>query len=244
MSIRTITVIFCLFIPLFLSGCSGTVVKPPIETSEQDNKLPFILSIQDEVFDGTVLFIKGILTRNDNFSEDIPANTPLVVRLKTVKNGQPLGESMLPFAPVDTIFTLSADAVGFTDYQLDLLWGQESLSLLKAIPPQQFVTVEEVHLTAPDQSGKRFIEGVLVNKGVQILTQIDLNLQFIFVKSGEFLDLQTLNPENDTLISVPGISVPPQESRPFSIEVESELPSQGVSGDWQVVVRVKQHETK
>jgi hypothetical protein len=113
----------------------------------------------------------------------------------------------------------------------------DAIEALKSLPVEQFIDIQDLHLSSPDINGKRYVEGLLVNKGVKKLTSYTINLQFIFLNTGEFLDLQSLNPENDTPVEVSQIEVAPGESKPFSIEIDSSQMQPTSTGDWHVVNR-------
>jgi hypothetical protein len=234
-----IKLLLSLILVLFLiAGCS--IVSSdisPIESTEPNQNNPYILNIQQEASSGKQLFVKGVLNPNPNFTGKNSEATKKIVKLKTIKNGEIIGEAIFKDPIEDVPFTISADSDGFTDYQIDLLWGMDAIEALKSLPVEQFIDIQDLHLSSPDINGKRYVEGLLVNKGVKKLTSYTINLQFIFLNTGEFLDLQSLNPENDTPVEVSQIEVAPGESKPFSIEIDSSQMQPTSTGDWHVVNR-------
>ena len=216
-----------------VTGCSAKEVKPPL--AQSDTGAPYQLQIKDEVFDGKKLFIKSVV--NQFSSEVVP---PTVIRLKTVKNGESVGEAFLPFneSKKGQELQLSADAEDFTDYQVDLLWGKDAEAFLKSIPASKFVLLKDVTLVT-DVQGSR-ITGSIENTGLYPISNVPLAVEFQWVKKGEYLDISSHDPDSVTDITVDNITIAPSETRPFSIALETELPKpEGQEGSWQVLVAAK-----
>lgn len=222
----------CLMLVVLCSvGCATQTVKPPL--AQSDSEGPYQLRIDDEVFDGKKLFIKVAV---EQLTSSVQA--PSVIRLKTMHNGADVGESFIPFDEQQQgdALQLSADAEGFTDYQVDLLWGADAESFLKAIPASHFIVVRDTALIT-DATGSR-ITGTIENTGHYPVSNTPLTVEFQWVKQGEFLDLSVHDPEAMTELTLSDITIEPKQSRPFSIALESSPPPrEGEQGAWQVIVK-------
>jgi hypothetical protein len=225
--------IFLILLLLIFTGCSSKEVRPPLAQSDTD--APYQLRIDDEVFDGKKLFIKATV---EQFTSEVSA--PSVLRLKTIKNGTDLGESFVPFeeSQKGEQLQLSADAEGFTDYQVDLLWGSDAEGFLKSVPPSKFVTIKDTMLVS-DTTGSK-INGTIENTGYYPISNLPLTVEFQWVKSGDYLDLSVHDPEATTEVILSDVTIEPKQTRSFSIALDSELPvHEGEKGAWQVIVKAE-----
>ncbi len=235
---------FCL-----LSGCaSRSSVIPVLAASSDDSSQPFTLSIIEEVNDGDRLHVAAQVKAKELW--DI---SNVLLHLKAMRNGAPVGESFYPLAqsivptPGSTKAELKAgesrsvrisvDARDFTDYQLDLVWGKEAEQFLDSLPKSATVEVRDVTLVYPAKSSRPSISGSLYNKGRTPLLEVAIAVGFVWVPKGENLDLSVGFPDNESVVVVSDISIPPGASQPFSIEVELDMP-QNSRGRWEPLVRV------
>jgi hypothetical protein len=224
-------ILYFILILMVCVGCSTQTMKPPL--AQSDSEGPYQLRIDDEVFDGKKLFIKVAV---EQLTSSVQA--PSVIRLKTMHNGADVGESFVPFDEQQQgdALQLSADAEGFTDYQVDLLWGADAESFLKAIPASHFIVVRDTALIT-DATGSR-ITGTIENTGHYPVSNTPLTVEFQWVKQGEFLDLSVHDPEATTELTLSDITIEPKQSRSFAIALESSPPPrEGEQGTWQVIVK-------
>ena len=265
MKSKAIFFFFFFFLVWAASGCAPLLLgrtpaeenTVPLALSEQKNHEPYRLQIDDEVFDGARLYVKVRVIVKDadalsTISEKSPDIQTVVIRVRSVANGVTVGESFLvvPSERLQLQLQLSVEASGFTDYQADLLWGQDAKTFLRAVPPSQFITVKDVSLvttTTRSEDGKKksTVTGTLVNEGVIPLSDIPLSLELQWVNKGAFLDLSLKNTDAMTDVNVTDAAIAPGESRVFSIAIDADLApphddnGTPFDGDWQAIIRVR-----
>lgn len=235
-----------------LSGCSTLSSPQPIPVitqSQDDSSQPLVLRVTEEINDGKRLHIGGQV-----MSKIWWESSTSFIHLKVLKDGVVTGESLLPIAslidpdiareysgpflrPKEVKpFRLSADAAQITDYQIELVWGDDSKSLQALLDPKPIISITDVSLL--QKSGKNsVIVGNILNGTPKRLTGLTLGISFHWVQKGASLDLSAAIPENEQNITVGKLSIGPGEIKPLKIELESELPM-SPDGSWQPIVRV------
>jgi len=211
---------------------------------------PFILEVMDEKNDGRRLTVTGRITPKTSK----PASD-VVVRLSALdKKGEQLttyhnmkdvlgGQAAAKDSPiilekgVAQSFTLSMPMRGITNYQLEVLWGQEAAPFAPAEPepkteaePQkeskQFVALRnlEVHRVPlescvdPNQCIVRFtITGELFNSGGATIKDVVIEAGF---GAGANLDLPEQILENEKRIEVPNLRLAPGASQRFKVSLD------------------------
>ena len=217
---------------LIMPGCSllgNNLFSPSPKAStgseQAEEQNPLKLELDQETTDGERLFVKGRVK-----AETSVLMSKIVIHLSSLKNGELIGEAyysmssaqqdsgiqgMIP-AGGEVPFSMSVSAEGMTDYQLELLWGEEAVSFLSALasgvqPPAPEVVLEEVTLMPPDCSGRgcagrSFMSAVIRNQTDKALDSIVIGLGF----SGA---------EEDQM-EITSIGLEPHGTRPLRLEID------------------------
>lgn len=269
---RSATCSVVLFFVVALSACSAGSshdgVPPPVASSAEDVTLPFVLTIAEEINDGERLHVLAGVKANATW--DL---AQVVLRLTSLKEGQPVGESFFPLASLlekdpgargdgGSVIregelkrvALSVSAKEFSDYQLDLLWGQEAERYLSSSSAsdksRDVLEVHDISLVrartacspakapCPEELS---IRGEILNRGPRISGQRTLGVSFAWVKRGESLDLSTFVPENEEFVNIPSLELDEGASQHFNIAIDQEIPERR-DGHFQPVVRVVENE--
>jgi hypothetical protein len=255
-----------------LSGCALFAPSPktqgagglPLEATAgvDPDVTPFILEVMDEKNDGRQLVVKGRI---------IPKTTKpaaeVVVRLSaldrkgeqrvTFHNMQDLlaGDAKAKAGPlmlengVARSFTLAMPLQGITNYQLEVLWGQdatpyapsEALSGPQKEPQKepkkeskQFIALRnlEVHrvptesCVSPNECVVRFtITGELFNSGGATIKEVVIEAGF---GTADNLDLQSQILENEKRVEVPNLRLAPGASQRFKVSLDKLVPTSAV----------------
>jgi hypothetical protein len=219
---------------------------------------PFILEVMDEKNDGRQLVVKGrIIPKTSKPASEV------VVRLSALDRGgdqrvtfhnmqdllaggaKPKGEPVMLEKGVARSFTLAMPLKGITNYQLEVLWGQEAAPYAPSEPisdaqkepkkePKQFIALRnlEVHrvptesCVSPDQCVVRFtITGELFNSGSATINDVVIEAGF---SSGDSLDLQSQILENEKRVEVPNLRLAPGASQRFKVSLDKLVPANAV----------------
>jgi hypothetical protein len=251
-----------------LPGCSLFAPQPktqgagglPLEATAGINPdvTPFILEVMDEKNDGRQLVVKGrIIPKASKPASEV------VVRLSALDRGgeqritfhnmqdllgggtKPKGEPVMLEKGVARSFTLAMPLKGITNYQLEVLWGQEAALYAPSEPPsdpqkepkkesKQFIALRnlEVHrvptesCVSPDQCVVRFtITGELFNSGGATIKDVVIEAGF---SSGDSLDLQSQILENEKRVEVPNLRLAPGASQRFKVSLDKLVPTSAV----------------
>jgi hypothetical protein len=258
---------------LTLSGCSlfGPTAKTtnaggvPLEATagSDPDVTPFILEVVEEVNDGKRLTVKGrLLPKTSKPASEV------VVRLSALDrrgeqrvsyhNMQDVlgGSSGSKGAPrmlekgVAQPFTLSMPLAGITNYQLEVVWGQEAAPFAPAEPtpqvkkePKQFIALRNLEVyrvpsescVSPDECIVRFtITGELFNSGSATIKNVVIEAGF---GQGGNLDLQTQILENEKRVEVPNLRLAPGSAQRFKVSLDKLVASTTVVAP-QPVVRI------
>lgn len=232
---------------LFLAGCSGASAPKPMPPAAAlvEEAAPLGLNVLEEVNDGT----------NLNLNLELSANTrvdlkDVVVRLAALKNGEEqsislfpasrLGEEASPEAPLR--FSVSVPSAGMTDYQLELLWGQDGRDAMKAKGPPDNggqlvlsdVSLIDDQCAAPCDS-KFTVGGVLENQSGRVVQIAELGVAFAWVGSGETLDPDSA--EIQQKISLKGLALRPGQRQEIKVKLSKGLPK-ATDGRYMPVVKL------
>ncbi|RMG41073.1 MAG: hypothetical protein D6719_09305 [Candidatus Dadabacteria bacterium] len=226
---------------MLLTACAAK--KPPeapVAFQDSDSAQPFAVKILDEINDGRNLRVIG------SISADRPWNPDnVVVRLVGLGQGQEKAENVFALSerkksekssagnigagePVS--FVLSVPASGLSDYQLEVLWGEDAAPYLKK--ESALLEVRNLSYGIKPCASKQncddsyVLEGELVNTGKKLVTAARLGLAFY--GGGDKLDLSGKVPENEQIIKLAGINLAPGELQPLRLVLEEKPPADAV----------------
>jgi hypothetical protein len=258
---------------LSLSGCAlfGPTAKTtnvggvPLEATAgvDPDVTPFILEVVDEVNDGKQLTVNGrILPKTSKPASEVVVRLSALDRRGEQKvsysNMQDVltGDSASHGAPrmlekgVAQPFTLSMPMAGITNYQLEVVWGQEAAQFApKRTAPEskndskQFIALRnlEVHrvptesCVSPDECIVRFtITGELFNSGSATIRDVVIEAGF---GKGANLDLPAQILENEKRVEVPNLRLAPGGAQRFKVSLDKLVASTTVVAP-QPVVRI------
>lgn len=235
-----------------LQGCSlwrpspktPEKVEPQVEVKEEPS-IPFQLKIQDELNDGTNLYVKASLGGQVEWRpEDIG------VKLITVRSGEAKASSvyrvadLLPIqdrgrliAPGDEVlFTLQGEGGNISDYQLELLWGDDAKELVAEkveLPSEEsFLALENLTvgsdpaLCESESCITRFqLQGELVNKGDHEVSRAEIAVGFLWVPIDSNQDLTGQIPEKEERIVLKDLRLGPGRHRTIKLNFTKAVPS-------------------
>lgn len=218
---------------------------------------PFKLEVTEESNKGDVVVVRGRVVGKRGW-----APSQAVVRLTALdtKGEQRVSVHKLSdFHPSKSSisggepakFSLSIPSVGISNYQLELLWGDEAapyLNVTKAslkLPkkPKEYLALRnlEVHrvpdgsCSSPEECLVTFaIKGEFYNSGSQIVSDVVLKAGFC---PADKLDLPDYILENERTIEVRNMTLKPGGTKPFRLSLEKLVPASDTVA-YQPVVRI------
>ncbi len=253
---------FCLVVAFCLVsfGCFGGAgsVTPPAQISPAPIKKdalenPYALRIIDEVNDGQTLHVAA------EVKASVPLESlPAVLRLTTLKAGNAVKVNYYPVAhgkktaqnsasgrdELTLSYDLSTSSYNITDYQLELLWGEEAREHLASrakdspILVLRNVTVQPSGCQGtPACDGKLRIMAELYNPGVVPIPSATLGVGFIWQANGDPKPDREDVPQREQKISLNSLNLAPGQSRPLNLTVTSDVPTQP-GGQYRPVLRL------
>lgn len=263
---NTVIVLFALIFSIAASGCSSKAAAPVVErelvalpAAPREASIPYELKVVEELNDGKRLLVVGTISGKVAWDP-----SKVVVRLAGLRDGvvkeenfytlsrrgaHAAGESLQKGVVVASgepvSFSLSIPAGQISDYQLEVLWGQEALAYQKLPAPanqkSSALEVREVSfLPKPCSTAgcvpEYRVEGQLVNTGTVPIAAATLGLGFRVRRPGAQLDLSGLIPENEEQITLPKLNLAPGKSRPIRFVLDRGVPGDG--REFQPVLRV------
>lgn len=233
---------------LVFASCTATVQKENLylAQSEDDPSYPVKLRITNELHDGSKLHVSGEI--EGRVWWDVTAT---YIHLKILENGKVIGESLLPVANLideDSVrelsgaylrphevkqFRLSSNAEKMTDYQLEVLWGDDAASAKSKIPLAERIVIQNVAIKSSKSS--QAITGVIVNRTETALTDVRLSVEFVWVPTGSSIEDISPDPENVQILTASNLGINPNQARNFSIELDPRLPVIP-KGEWEARV--------
>ncbi len=246
---------YIILISLLLTSACSTLnsINPFSEESnpsQKDNKksgkpsLPFSLEINDEVNDGDRLHILGTISAVTDWSLN-----DAIVKLSSISEGRVVGISYLPLTKISNklqsmikggeqnSFTISVPSENITDYQLELLWGQEAKQYLTSIrnQPAGILEIRDIKIQTirqacsnPDCMVKFKVNATLFNQTSKPVKQVILGIGYIRINSAPELDLQRQIPQNEERIDIGQILLAPGDSRSIVISFDQEVPEKSL----------------
>lgn len=231
---------------VWCAGCMGLgAPKKPraIESAAgiDPSITPFKLEVVEELHDGADLVIKGRLTPKDEWDpKDVVVRLAALddrgqqrVSFHRVSDLSP--QSAVLAAGVATPFSLTLPSAGLTNYQVEVLWGQEaqpfgqpgtpnSPAVPDAAKPFLALRNLEVHrvpsesCATPNECELKFtITGEFFNSGGATVRNVVILAGFT---SADKLDLKDQILENERRIEVRNMGLKPGASKPFRLALE------------------------
>lgn len=248
--------LFAALVPLLLvlTGCgvrtalspgggSSGVLQSTVAT--QPAGAPFTLELLEEVNDGEKVTIKGqIRAHVERGVDDVvvrlsalsAAGVP-VVELRRVSALLPPGERLSPMRPAQ--FAISLPFRGGTNYQLELLWGEDAAPLVVAAKDREVggggdtaqrlvLRNLEVHRVPSERCGTPqecsvsfTITGELFNAGRATVQAVTLETGFLPATE---LDGGRQRLESRRTVEVRNLALAPSAAKPFRVTLEKAIP--------------------
>lgn len=247
-----------------LSGCGslgvgGAARGRPIDSARggDPSVTPFKLEVLDERNDGETMVIKGQVVPKTSWSSE-----QVLVRLAAVDEA---GEQLTSYHKLNDLnvekkelradepiaFSLSLPSRGLSNYQLEVLWGNDAApyasapkaSLKQPQTPREFLALQglEVHrvpdgsCSSPEECLVRFaIKGEFFNSGGATIGNVVLLAGF---SPADKLDLPDQILENERRIEVRNLNLAAGAKKPFRLTLEKFVPASDTVA-YQPVVRI------
>lgn len=246
---------------LIIQGCSFFGSERSTASPSGGLQLPLSLQVVDEVNDGSRLHILGSVSAATDWDlKDV------IVKLTGLNNGQEVGISYLPLANADTrkehlikagekfTFSISVPSPELTDYQIELLWGEDAkrnLALARAAQPGSVelrdIQVETIRqpCSGSDCEVTFRITGKIHNGTGKNITNLVLGVGYIRTSPAK-LDLTRQIPQNEENIDIGRFLLAPGASREVRLNfdrpvLEKELVNQ--AGQLKPSIRIISFET-
>ena len=247
---RRKSLVLCLGITAILAACAtGTTGRRrPIESiSGTDPSItPFRIEVLEELDDGALLLIKGrLITKSEWPSKDV------IVRLAALDNN---GEQRVSFHKVSdlapnsailaagaaTPFSLSLSSMGLSNYQIEVLWGQDAAPFLAKEGVKQgaqgakldkdttkdFLALRNLNVhrvpgescSSPNECELKFtITGEFFNAGSATVSNVVIVAGFT---TAENLDLVDQILDNERRVEVQNLGLKPGGTKQFKFSME------------------------
>lgn len=210
--------------------------------SISDEGSPLSLQLLSEVNDGGRLYVKGSVKAVTDWQVE-----SVLLRLASLKGQEVIGEAYYPLESAfgempskvlrkgeDIPFSMSVSAAGMTDYQIELLWGEEADSYKEraksasnkapSVVRLENLLIERGQASCTDQGCERnlVINASLVNEGQKELMAV-------------ILGVRAMSGADEENLEVTDLKIQPGLARPLRIEFK--VP-QGYSEDLKPSVRL------
>jgi hypothetical protein len=237
-----------------LTGCAffesqlpGAEQAASVESTAQEPAVPFVLSVAKEENDGQTLRVVADVIPQVAWPSD-----NAMVRLATYRNGALLQERYFPIAaalaPSQEEFksqekvslAMQVPSVGMTDYQLELLWGEEALRISEQLQSEArpLLRISELEIERKREECNGFpcdivfvLRGVVENTGQEVLGDIVLAVGFIRV------DGDVKRPENEEKVPLSGLELAAGDKRPLRLVIDRRIP-ETEAGKYKPVLRI------
>jgi hypothetical protein len=230
---------------LFVLACCATRQDLPVLEANQPfvtqlgrdeiaTHSPFNLAILEDYYDGARLFVKGeigILKPGQSI-EDV------AVRLITINDG---GFHESKYYSIDEVavskgesdlsaerFLISMNVGDLSEYQVELVWGQEAAEVLRQRRPAILKSVEIRGIEVTGQRQECFfepcevafeLEADLINTGETIIDKAILGLGFVLEASQSRL-VSPLVPDQEETVQLSDLNLLPGQSKPLRLTFE------------------------
>lgn len=239
--------VFCLGLPLLCGSCSKSIQAPQslraqraldFARSSRSNQ-PFDFKILQEFNDGANLFVVAEITSRVKWPLD-----EVAVHLATRKDGeivkelgqslrQALGSEVKPFesdmlkAGEVRKFSLSVPSSGMSDYQLELLWGEEAQPYLRAFGQQQAIELREINFQRvnclSDSCPLEYeVRCQIVNAGNRLVNIVHLGTAWSSINPSDGLVVESEIQEE--VVTLRGLALKPGSARELKVKISAVLP--------------------
>lgn len=196
-----------------------------INLTQTPTTLPYKVEVLEELNDGKALFIRAKISNFENF-QDINS----LIRLSGLANGKLATEKyyllQTSLNPTSQELLMEIPSAEISDYQLELLWGQDAKNYLSRIQAEirsqltlESVQVEKVKICEAEICRFNFkISGQIKNNGAETVPTADLGLSF---QTEENLSAETKDLSMEKTIPIKDLNLSSQQSRSFNLEADS-----------------------
>ncbi len=220
-----------LLVTLTLTSCSWVAGSGAPPELTRENELPFEVTVQDEVTDGhTLHLLVGLMPKADWSGEELAFRLTTLNGIETIFSRQfPLNrilnnQSNLK-AGQPIAVSLASPAERMTDYQLEVLWGEEARASLAQFPAT--LEISGLHFIQAPQSCPALpceitykVEAQLLNNTDTIINSAKLGIGYRWQPRG-LLDSDSTIPQNEENILLDGLKLSPGSSRALKLELAS-----------------------
>lgn len=227
--------------------------RPSIVEVGTEEMSPFKLSVVDELYDGTMLHVQARIEVKTDWQVAGAA-----LRLRGIEDGSVVEEESVPVkeiaasalkpgkgsetvsagATIETV--LSIDASSISDYQLEMIWGEDEgqePAVMAALVLRDIETRKNLLCASTPCQVAYGMRGKLYNAGKATVSEAELGIGYVFVEQGASLDLSGVIPENEELLRIPGLNIGPGGMKPFNLKLSRTVPER-TDGAYVPVIRV------
>ena len=204
-----------------------------LATDLSGQESPFVFEVVDEVNDGSSIHLRVRLETKGVWN---PAGVAL--KFSGLNAGQVVQEEVHPLSallakegisgtqqlPEEALFSLVMPAAGLTDYQIELLWGEEASGLVDSAPPpaaggglliRNLTWQERRDCNQTPCRLSYYLQGEFFNGGVAAVNGVILGVQ---LRPGGGGSGGAARGEDQ--VRVDGLNLPPGEGRRLEIEID------------------------
>lgn len=250
-SFRVVSFLFCLLSQLLcLVACGSKSIKPPqslraqraVEYSSSfDSNQPFSFKVLQEFNDGKNLYVVAEVESRANWP-----TADMAVHLMTLKDGELLRESsqslqslIAPGNNPENLaelkegtarkFSMSVPSQGMSDYQLELLWGEEAQAYLSK--PQNDSGLElrklqynRIACTAAVCPLEFEVSCELFNSGETIVNIVHLGTSWVLADDLSKQELVADARANEEMVTLKALNLKPGTGRELKVKIAAALP--------------------
>lgn len=220
------------FSSVFISCAAITSQSSEQDTAQKhgdEPALPFSLEVTEERYDGKNLYLSLKLT---SLTSHDPRSS--LLRVTPFEQGKRLSSHSYAISDIKRAsevahskvlsFPLVVRVGKMTDYQLELVWGQEARTFAKSSGSDRSLrTISEVaglHISAVEYDRSSGLKAILEYAGDSTLE--GLILQFAMVENSEPLDFQTAFNQNGEEFILEALVIEPHTPKKLKIIIEGE----------------------
>jgi hypothetical protein len=226
-------------------------------------EIPLSLRVIDEVNDGKTIHVQAGVTAATQWNAE-----GVVAVLTALKDGVRADKTYSQLSKVlqgeatdfstgslsqaiikpdtEIVFTLSVPADGVTDYQLELLWGEDAADLIQKSgnasgtrsPVLELrglqVVAHRVQCSAPPCGSTHSISGTIVNSGGGVASSAVLGVGYLWVPQG--VPLESSIPQSEEKMEL-ALKLAPGKSRRFTFHLDQVVPVVN-GGEYRPAVRL------
>lgn len=235
-----------------LSGCGlvgglfHTAPNPVVSSTPQ---APFRMKVSDESYNGELLVVQGTVTGEIDW---VPSDVAL--RLVGYRDGKAVGSSSASVAvlagengPTSVVdaggalpFSISLTDRDLSNYQIELLWGREALSVVAPRPVPLLHSIRTVveECSPNDACETQYrVSAVVRNETDEILRVVTLGVSYGWAPDGGLLQSSPSLEGEEELVEVADLAIKPGGERQLSLVVPF-VPLLKRGGRFEPVVRL------